>query len=103
MNLVVTTHSPYILTSINNLLQAGKLYRRRPGTKPRPAKAFELSKIVPSWFDPDEVSFYALEGGSATSIMDPETELIDAAMIDQVSADIAIEFDKLLSEADEKP
>jgi hypothetical protein len=103
MNLVVTTHSPYILTSFNNLVQAGKLYRRYRETKARPAKAFELSKTIPSSFDPGVVSFYALEGGSAKSIMDPETGLIDAGMIDQVSADIAIEFDKLLSEADEKP
>ncbi len=100
MNLVVTTHSPYILTSINNLLQAGKLYRE---TKARPVHAYRLSQIVPSSFDPGKVLFYALKGGSASSIMDPETGLIDAAVIDQVSADIAIEFDKLLSKADEKP
>lgn len=103
MSLVVTTHSPYILTSFNNLLQAGKLYKRYGETPADPAKAFELSKIVPSSFDPEVVSFYALEDGLARPIMDPETGLIDAAMIDQVSADIAIEFDKLLAEADEKP
>ena len=103
MSLVITTHSPYILTSINNLLQAGKLYRRCPETEGGSAMASRLSNIVPSSFAPGEVSFYALEGGSAESIMDPETGLIDAAVIDQVSADIAIEFDKLLSMADEKP
>jgi len=103
MSLVITTHSPYILTSTNNLLQAGKLYKRCPETKDGPAKASRLSKIAPSSFVPGEVTFYALEDGSAKSIMDPETGLIDAAVIDQVSADIAIEFDKLLSMADEKP
>jgi hypothetical protein len=33
MCLVLTTHSPYILTSVNNLLQAGKLYEGAHGRK----------------------------------------------------------------------
>jgi predicted ATPase len=28
MSLVITTHSPYILTSVNNLLQAGQVYSK---------------------------------------------------------------------------
>jgi hypothetical protein len=36
-------------------------------------------------------------------IVDPGTGLIDASYIDQVSNDIAIEFDQLLAEGNEKP
>jgi len=99
MRLVVTTHSPYILTSINNLLQAGKLYAEGSGKEVQ-----RLAKIIPrtSTFSPREVGFYALQNGTARSILDPQTELIDADMIDQVSNDIAIQFDKLLSEGNEK-
>ena len=99
MCLLITTHSPYILTSINNLLQAGKLYA---ATRDRRVP-HRLSKIVPGSFRPGEVGFYALEAGTAKSILDRDTGLIDAAVIDQVSNDIAIQFDKLLAEGNEKP
>ena len=100
MSLVITTHSPYIVTSINNLLQAGKLYASLP------ASATEgLRRIIPRGrsLSPGEVAFYALQDGKATSIMDPETGLIDASVIDQVSNDIATQFDTLLLEGNEKP
>ncbi len=99
MSLVITTHSPYILTSINNLLQAGKLY----GAADPPTKR-KLNQILPesNSFKPGEVAFYALEDGHAKSILDPETGLIDATAIDQVSDDIAVQFDELLAEANEK-
>jgi hypothetical protein len=100
MCLLITTHSPYILTSINNLLQAGKLY---DAAARDPRVAFRLSKIVPGSFSPGEVGFYALEAGRAKSILDRDTGLIDAAVIDQVSNDIAIQFDQLLAEGNEKP
>ena len=99
MCLVLTTHSPYILTSINNLLQAGQLYAGGSGKQVQ-----RLTRIVPRTraFMPGEVGFYALEDGKAKSIVDGETGLIDADVIDQVSNDIAIQFDQLLSEGNEK-
>jgi hypothetical protein len=100
MCLFITTHSPYILASVNNLLQAGKLYINAPRKT-----AGRLKKIIPPshTLRPGEVGFYNLQDGRATSILDPETGLVDASLIDQVSNDIAIQFDKLLAEADEKP
>jgi ABC-type lipoprotein export system ATPase subunit len=97
--LVLTTHSPYILTSINNLLEAGKLYGGVSGKERQ-----RLMKIIPRThtFNPGEVGFYALEDGEAKSIVDGETGLIDADVIDQVSNDIAIQFDQLLAEGNEK-
>jgi hypothetical protein len=101
MSLIITTHSPYILTSMNNLIQAGKLYELAS-----PELFGQLSKIVPeeSSLRPGEVGFYALDGGDAKSIMEKELGLIDAPMIDRVSDDIAIQFDKLLlAEGNAKP
>lgn len=100
MCLLITTHSPYILTSINNLLQAGKLY----AGPPKKETAERLKKVVlPSRaLRPEEVGFYALQDGGANPILDPETGLIDASVIDQVSTDIAIQFDRLLAEGNEK-
>jgi hypothetical protein len=99
MSLILTTHSPYILTSINNLLQAGKLYSgATPDVKKRLEGVIPLSRTL----KPGEVGFYALENGGAKSIIDSETGLIDAAVIDEVSDDIATQFDELLLEGNEK-
>lgn len=88
----ITTHSPYILTSINNLLQAGSLYEQSISLD-------ELEKIVPRYkaLMLSDLSAYALENGRCTSIICPDTGLIDANVIDRISDDLAIEFDKLLN------
>lgn len=89
----ITTHSPYILTSFNNLLQAGILAGDSPGVKLK-----EITDIVPEscFLKPDEVSVYSLSDGTCESIMSAETGLIDAEIIDSVSEDLAIQFDQLL-------
>jgi hypothetical protein len=99
MSLVLTTHSPYILTSINNLLQAGRLYG---GASYVVRKRLESVIPLSRTLKPGEVAFYALENGSAKSIVDGETGLIDAAVIDEVSDEIATQFDELLLEGNEK-
>ncbi|HEY9811851.1 MAG TPA: AAA family ATPase [Halomicronema sp.] len=88
----ITTHSPYILTSINNLLQAGSLYEQSISLD-------ELEKIVPRYkaLMLSDLSAYALENGKCTTIVCPDTGLIDANVIDSISNDLAIEFDKLLN------
>jgi hypothetical protein len=93
MCVVVTTHSPYILTALNNLLQAGQRY-----SKADDALAVKLGQIVPKSrsLNPGEVVAYTLENGGARSIITPETKLIDASIIDDVSTQIAVEFDRLL-------
>jgi AAA15 family ATPase/GTPase len=96
MCLVITTHSPYILTAMNNLLQAGKLY----SSSPKAETSKKLQGIVPSSnaLYPGEVKAYSLENGEAKSIICPETNLIEAEIIDNVSADISVQFDQLLEE-----
>lgn len=93
MCLIVTTHSPYILTSLNNLLQAGIRY-----TKASPELAAKLEAIVPrhSALFPGEVQAYVLEDGTARRIMDGATQLIDGSLIDKVSDQLAVQFDRLL-------
>ena len=95
MRLIVTTHSPYVLSAFNNLLHAGSLY-----AKADPKEKERLSKIVlEKWtLKPGELLAYALEGGDAKRIMDEETGLVDAQIIDAVSTDLAKEFDRLLWE-----
>lgn len=90
----ITTHSPYVLTAINNLLQAGLLYEEaNQDTLPK------LKKIIPKYkaLSTSEISAYVLENGKCESIICSDTGLIDARVIDSVSDDLAIEFDELLS------
>jgi len=90
----ITTHSPYTLTSFNNLLQAGILYKELDAEHLE-----ELEKIVPKYkaLSTDDFSAYALANGKCTSIINPETGLIDATIIDSVSEDLMIEFDNLIN------
>ena len=89
----ITTHSPYILTAFNNLLQAGIL--AVDATEDKIAK---ISRHVPKtrFLSPDEVAVYSLENGYCQSIIAKETGLIDANIIDEVSNELAIQFDELL-------
>ncbi len=56
----ITTHSPYILTAFNNLIQAGIL--AEDATE---EKIDRISRHVPKtrFLNPDEVSVYSLENG----------------------------------------
>ena len=90
----ITTHSPYVLTSINNLLQAGLIYQDVAQDV-----LSQLEKIVPRYkaLNTADLSAYLLENGRGKSIVCPDTGLIDAKAIDSVSDDLAIEFDDLLN------
>lgn len=95
MRLVVTTHSPYILTAFNNFLHAGQCYSNADATE-----RVRLTNIISeeATLRPGELVAYALENGTARRIMDPETGLVDAQLLDAVSTDMAKEFDRLLWE-----
>ncbi len=89
----ITTHSPYVLTVINNLLQAGLLYEAA-----NPDGLRQIEQIVPRYkaLNTSDLSAYMLIDGKCSSIICAETGLIDAKLIDSVSDDLAIEFDQLL-------
>lgn len=91
----ITTHSPYILTAINNLLQAGLLYQREDLDEELKAK---LAHIVPKIkaLNPNELSAYSLGRKSCINLISEDTGLINASAIDSVSDELAIQFDKLL-------
>ncbi|MBF0165707.1 MAG: AAA family ATPase [Magnetococcales bacterium] len=86
--IVVTTHSPYILSAINNLLFAHGVGRKRPG---------EVAEVVDPklWLDPKRVAAYFVENGGIRRIMDDELGMIQAEEIDSVSRIINAEFDRL--------
>ena len=87
-NLIITTHSPYTLTVINNLIYASKVGQNNPQ---------EAEKIVDKnlWLPTERVAAYILENGKAESIIDEELGELKAEMIDNVSKIINHEYDQL--------
>lgn len=88
---VITTHSPYILSSFNNLIEAGQAARNNPRLRD------EVAKIIPEqyWIKEGDFKAYAIENGELKSILN-ESGFIEANYLDQVSEVIGDEFDRLL-------
>jgi hypothetical protein len=86
---MITTHSPYILSALNNLLYAHKVGKTRPD---------EVAEVIdPSlWVDLDRVAAYMVEDGTICSIIDRDLGIINAEAIDSASRIIADEFDAIL-------
>ncbi len=89
---ILTTHSPYVLAKINNLIKAGTL-----GARMTPERRKDLAKIVPQnvWLHPNRVRAYAIHNRKLVDIIDT-SGLINADYIDDVSASTGIEFDSML-------
>jgi hypothetical protein len=89
----IATHSPYILTAFNNLIQAGNVAQSK-----NYQNLEELYKIVPKdeIVNFDDVSAYFVGNGTIKSILDDELKLIDASFIDSVSRNFANVFEKLV-------
>jgi predicted ATPase len=96
--LLLTTHSPYVLSSLNNLLFAFKVAQKYP------EQADEIANIIPreSWLNPDEFAAYFVADGTVRSIINPKTGLISENELDGVSEDIGDEFDALMEIYSEK-
>lgn len=90
--IIVTTHSPYILSSFNNLIYAGNL------TKIKPEKTNEINKIISpkEQLSPEILRAYSIKNGKNKNLIDSESKLISQTILDSVSDDISLEFDKLL-------
>ncbi|MEJ2802003.1 ATP-binding protein [Comamonadaceae bacterium PP-2] len=91
-NLVLTTHSPYVLMKINCLIKAGAI-----GRKTQDGIASKVESIVPrrTWLNGKFVKAYAICEGEVKSI-DGHDGLIDADYLDGISGEIAEEFGRLL-------
>lgn len=89
-SILLNTHSPYILTSLNNLMYAYKVGQMEKD---------KVNKVIDSkyWINPDDVRAYLLKSdGMCENILDDgELKLIDAGKIDEVSRSINADFDKM--------
>lgn len=95
--LTITTHSPYLLSVMNNLLYAGSIANEFGSRAEKP-----LDKIISNTLhlDQSECSVYSLSGESGSneycaSLIDEETGLIDVNSLDSISTEMAREFGEL--------
>lgn len=90
--LLLTTHSPYILSTLNVLIQANNAYLKNPEMKN------EIAKVVPSllWIDYKNINVYYVNNGSAQSIMNKKSQLIGTHQIDKISEKLGEVYGKLL-------
>jgi hypothetical protein len=94
---VITTHSPYILTAFNTLIEAW-----RAGNKP--GKREQVATIIPEhyWINESDFAAYTIRDGVLIPIFEKEQEgkegsgLIDGDYLDSVSDQLGGQFDKLL-------
>ena len=87
--LVITTHSPFILTSLNNLIYAYTVGQNNEE---------EINKIVDKqyWLNPNDVSVYRLlKNGFCENIMDEELKQIKVEKIDEISEVLSTQWHEL--------
>ncbi len=92
-SLDLTTHSPYVLSILNNLIFAGNILGKYPGLKE------QVNEILPNGCSvtPGDIAAFSLnrpDGGVAycTDIIDDATGLIKANYLDAVSDTISRDF-----------
>jgi AAA15 family ATPase/GTPase len=88
----ITTHSPYILTSLNNNIYAYQVGQQHEE---------KVDKIINKklWMNPEKVQAYFVGGegnkGKIRSIIDPDLKIIQSEEIDSASSINNNEFDQL--------
>jgi len=92
----ITTHSPYILSSINNLVTLSEALDKN-NTDAKAIK--EITKLLPveNKVNFKDISAYSIENGRASSITDDQNHLVGVSVIDSVSDTFEEEFDSLLN------
>ena len=87
--IVVTTHSPYILAALNNLMYAHEIGQEN--------KEDVEALGIPSkyWVNPNDVGTYLLKDGYAENIIDEELKQIKVEKIDEVSEELSKQWHQL--------
>lgn len=91
-SLFIATHSPYIMSAFNNLIQAGDIIEDSP------EKRAEVEEIIGGnrAINYDDVAAFAISDGRVHSIKDDELRLISPSELDTASDNISNVFNQLL-------
>ncbi len=88
-NITITTHSPYIITSINNQLLINEM-------KDKISKKSYLYEFLDYGLDIETLRAYSIEEGVLKNIVNRESKLIEGYTIDNISDEFSRIFDDLL-------
>lgn len=93
-NMAISTHSPYMLSILNNCILADMIVKKNPEAKEN------VEEIMPSVYhlSADDVAVYALDNTGeeyCKSVVDPDTKLISGNFLDSVSETISSDFNRL--------
>lgn len=91
-NFFITTHSPYILTALNNSIFAQELIKKGKLTQEQFIKMSDGAYPI----DFDDISAYSLNNGRLINIKDSEYKMLGGEILDQVSNDFGDIFNQLL-------
>ena len=89
----IATHSPYIMTAINNLIQASETMAESKEKAALVEQRFSRRQSLPY----GDVAAFAMKDGKIASIMDDTFRLISAEALDHASQEISDDFNFLLN------
>lgn len=89
--IIMTTHSPYVLSIFNNLLFAHLVVRTNPQA------GAEVTAVLPKacWLNPDTTNVYFVKDGYCRAVFDKATGLIDQNSLDEISEALGADFEVL--------
>jgi hypothetical protein len=87
---IVTTHSPYVLAFVNNLLYANELSKG--------ASVRQVGSVVPRdyWINAGDVAGYFVDQGQACPMLDRDVPALKWELLDHASDEINDLFNKML-------
>ena len=88
----IATHSPYIMTAINNLMLAADKSAESEETKKYVLKRFSKQQLLPF----NDVAAFAMDNGNVKDILDYDFKMILSDALDGASESIANDYDYLL-------
>ena len=89
INVIITTHSPYFVDHLVNLMKA------KENPKPDKIKDLFCLKSKDAFIDKKDVSVYLFENNSVRDILDKEDGLIDWGTFSEVSEEINELYDRI--------
>ena len=88
----IATHSPYIMTAMNNLILANERFAESEVIKNKILTRFSKQQLLPF----NDVAAFAMESGNVKDILDYDFKMILSDALDSASEGIANDYDYLL-------
>lgn len=91
--LLILTHSPYVITTLNNMIEAGLIWEKYPEQRQSVLEVIPCGQII----SPSEIECYEYKNGEYINMRKKDTYLFSADTIDDVSDVTSSQFTDLLN------